>query len=165
MNWRQLAKPYQLPPQGEWSEWVMSGGRGAGKTRTGVEWLIEEALSLPGETLAIIAPTLDETRIIDFHGIAGLLSNVPYVAVERYRKSALTLELTNGARIVGLSADRPEEWRGRVFARVLCEERQAWPVRADEDDSQAVFEAQQRLDEQVLNLLRVPGAKRMVTMT
>jgi hypothetical protein len=33
------ALPHQLPPRGEWKTWVILGGRGAGKTRAGAEWV------------------------------------------------------------------------------------------------------------------------------
>jgi hypothetical protein len=33
------ALPHQLPPEGDWKTWVIMGGRGAGKTRAGSEWV------------------------------------------------------------------------------------------------------------------------------
>ncbi|MEO0830515.1 MAG: ATP-binding protein, partial [Pseudomonadota bacterium] len=33
------AMPHQLPPDGDWKTWVVMGGRGAGKTRAGSEWV------------------------------------------------------------------------------------------------------------------------------
>ena len=30
---------HQLPPEGDWTTWVILGGRGAGKTRAGAEWI------------------------------------------------------------------------------------------------------------------------------
>ena len=33
------ALPHQLPPDGQWRSWVIMGGRGAGKTRAGAEWV------------------------------------------------------------------------------------------------------------------------------
>ncbi|TKA83997.1 ATP-binding protein, partial [Sulfitobacter sp. 15WGC] len=30
---------HQLPPEGDWRTWVIMGGRGAGKTRAGAEWV------------------------------------------------------------------------------------------------------------------------------
>ena len=33
------AHPHQLPPDGDWRSWVILGGRGAGKTRAGAEWV------------------------------------------------------------------------------------------------------------------------------
>ena len=31
------AMAHQLPPDGDWTSWVILGGRGAGKTRAGAE--------------------------------------------------------------------------------------------------------------------------------
>ena len=36
------ALPHQLPPEGGWKTWVIMGGRGAGKTRAGAEWVRAE---------------------------------------------------------------------------------------------------------------------------
>ena len=33
------AMDHQLPPEGNWRSWVVLGGRGAGKTRAGAEWV------------------------------------------------------------------------------------------------------------------------------
>jgi phage terminase large subunit-like protein len=33
------AMEHQLPPEGDWRTWVIMGGRGAGKTRAGSEWI------------------------------------------------------------------------------------------------------------------------------
>ena len=40
--WRFWARPDQLPPAGEWSSWMLLGGRGAGKTRAGAEWVRDQ---------------------------------------------------------------------------------------------------------------------------
>jgi phage terminase large subunit-like protein len=31
------AWPHQVPPEGDWTTWLLMGGRGAGKTRAGAE--------------------------------------------------------------------------------------------------------------------------------
>ena len=33
------ALDHQMPPEGDWRSWVIMGGRGAGKTRAGAEWV------------------------------------------------------------------------------------------------------------------------------
>jgi phage terminase large subunit-like protein len=38
-DWLARARPEQLPPPGDWSIWLYLAGRGAGKTRSGVEWI------------------------------------------------------------------------------------------------------------------------------
>ena len=51
--WELSARLDQRPPftaqkGGPWSQWLVIGGRGAGKTRTGAEWVRGVALGLPG---------------------------------------------------------------------------------------------------------------------
>lgn len=59
------ALPHQLPPGGDWKSWVIMGGRGAGKTRAGSEWVraqVEGATPLgPGRArrVALVAATCD----------------------------------------------------------------------------------------------------------
>jgi phage terminase large subunit-like protein len=43
-DWTQFAHPHQRPPElaqggGPWTTWLVLGGRGAGKTRLGAEWV------------------------------------------------------------------------------------------------------------------------------
>ena len=42
-RWREIAHAAQLAPEGAWATWLFQGGRGAGKTRAGAEWLAERA--------------------------------------------------------------------------------------------------------------------------
>jgi phage terminase large subunit-like protein len=42
--WGLFSHPHQRPPEfaqggGPWSNWLILGGRGAGKTRAGAEWV------------------------------------------------------------------------------------------------------------------------------
>jgi len=50
-DWRLWRHPAQTPPDGAWSSWLFLGGRGAGKTRAGAEWLAGRAR--PGARLAL----------------------------------------------------------------------------------------------------------------
>jgi hypothetical protein len=43
-RWTEIAHAAQLPPEGKWATWLFQGGRGAGKTRAGAEWLAARAL-------------------------------------------------------------------------------------------------------------------------
>ena len=36
-HWLRLARRSQLPPPGNWRQWLLIGGRGSGKTRAGAE--------------------------------------------------------------------------------------------------------------------------------
>ncbi len=71
--WLELARPEQLPPEGEWRAWYLRGGRGAGKTRTGAEtlagWIGDNE---PGEW-AVCAPTFGDARSVCAEGPSGLI--------------------------------------------------------------------------------------------
>ena len=63
------AHPHQVTPAGDqWKTWVILGGRGAGKTRAGSEWvrtMVEGGLpDAPGAAsrVALVAETYDQAR-------------------------------------------------------------------------------------------------------
>ena len=62
------ALPHQLAPRGAWKTWVIMGGRGAGKTRAGSEWVrmqVEGAGPAdPGKCkrVALVGETIDQVR-------------------------------------------------------------------------------------------------------
>jgi hypothetical protein len=74
-----LALKHQKPPalakNGEpWTTWLILGGRGAGKTRAGAEWVRRIALSDPKARIALIAETEDDAREVMVEGVSGLLA-------------------------------------------------------------------------------------------
>ncbi len=51
-NWKLFAHDHQIAPRlapngAPWLTWLLIGGRGAGKTRAGAEWVRAQALGLP----------------------------------------------------------------------------------------------------------------------
>src|SRR5918995_582322 len=63
-----------------WTTWLMLGGRGAGKTRTGAEWVRGIALGEPdfahsaSRRIALIGETFADARNVMVEGPAGLLA-------------------------------------------------------------------------------------------
>ena len=126
-KWHATARPQQLPPEGDWSEWGLQAGRGFGKTRVGAEWLGKQAYRDPDHLpRAVIAPTLNDVRFTCFEGHSGLLSLIPPELVADYNKTNLQITLLNGATIRGFSAEEPERLRGPQFADAWCDELAAW---------------------------------------
>ena len=77
-DFRYWARPDQLPPDGDhWHAWLVLGGRGSGKTRTGAEYVKSLATGLWHPPLAktmriaIVAPTFDEARMVMIEGESG----------------------------------------------------------------------------------------------
>ncbi len=123
----------QLPPDGEaWRTWLILGGRGAGKTRAGAEWVRARALDLWPETgpraerIAIIAPTFAEARLVMIEGKSGLLAVHTGDERPRYEPSKRQLTWPNGTIAQIFSADEPESLRGPQFDLAWCDELAKW---------------------------------------
>lgn len=46
-TWDFWARREQRPPDGDWRIWLFLGGRGAGKTRAGAEWIADGVAHVP----------------------------------------------------------------------------------------------------------------------
>lgn len=78
--------PHQIPPGGDWTIWLMNGGRGAGKTDGCANWMNEHAEGPPcdprlpgGHRMSIIGPTLADTVESCVNGPSGLKAHNPNV--------------------------------------------------------------------------------------
>lgn len=123
--WRQTAHAAQLPPDGDWLTWLFLGGRGAGKTRAGAEWIAEQADLCPGGRFALIAPTEHDLREVMIDGASGLL-NLPNRKAPRYSSSRRRLAWDNGAIAYGFSSEEPERLRGPQFNAAWADEFCVW---------------------------------------
>jgi phage terminase large subunit-like protein len=125
------AHPHQRPPEransGEaWTTWLILGGRGAGKTRAGAEWVRSLALADKGARIALIGETELEVRAVMVEGVSGLL------AVHRPRERPQWLptlrrvQWRNGAVAEIFSAENFEALRGPQFSAAWCDELAKW---------------------------------------
>jgi phage terminase large subunit-like protein len=127
---------HQLPPllgnNGDpWTAWLLIGGRGAGKTRAGAEWIksISNAPKLEGEgerRIALIGETEHETREVMIEGVSGLLSVHARDARPQWVPSRRRLEFSNGAIAQAFSAEDPESLRGPQFSAAWADELAKW---------------------------------------
>ncbi len=127
-DWVHWARPEQLPPEGDWTTWLLMGGRGAGKTRAGSEWvraLVSEAL--PVSPIALVGETLAQARAIMVEGESGLLRIGPAATRPKFERSANRLVWPNGAMAELMSGSEPERFRGPQFAAAWCDELGKWP--------------------------------------
>src|SRR6266550_6289251 len=74
-DWAKLARPNQLPPDGDWSFWMLLAGRGFGKTRTGAEWIRAQHERIP--RMALVAPTAADARDVMVEGESGIMAISP----------------------------------------------------------------------------------------
>lgn len=127
MTWLLKARDPQLPPiGGKWRLWWLRSGRGTGKTRTGAEWVAEQARKFPRTRWHVIAPTQADVRDTCFEGESGLLSVLAPDEIKSYNKSELLIVLTNGSRIKGFSSEKPDRLRGPQCHGGWLEEVSSW---------------------------------------
>lgn len=123
-TWPIWAREAQLPPAGDWTTWLLLGGRGAGKTRAGAEWV--RGLAAAGVTpLALVGETMVEAVAVMLEGESGLLRISP--AGERPRLRGNNLLWPNGVVGTVLGAADPERFRGPQFAAAWSDEVAKWP--------------------------------------
>ncbi len=131
-NWNIWAREDQLPPSGDWTNWLVLGGRGVGKTRTGAEWVRGMALGLPGfskrpvERIALVGETLDDVRSVMIEGESGLLGVHPIYQQPRFDVSKRQLVWSNGSIAQMFSGNRPDSLRGPQFGAAWCDELCKW---------------------------------------
>lgn len=95
-SWRDIAHPWQLPPEGDWEVWLMLGGRGSGMTRAAAEATHAAALSEDRRYIGLHGPTLDYVREVMVDGPSGLRSLEGPPAWEDSKKNVVVWP--NGSR-------------------------------------------------------------------
>ena len=75
-DWESWARPEQLSPDGDWTTWLMLGGRGSGKTRAGAEW-VRRIASENVSPIALVGQTMTEALAVMVRGESGLLNIYP----------------------------------------------------------------------------------------
>ncbi len=123
---------HQLAPDGDWSTWVILGGRGAGKTRAGSEWIRSMVEGgRPGDPglrsrVALVAETLDQAREVMIFGESGILACSPPDRRPEWQATRKRLVWPNGAVAQAFSASDPESLRGPQFDCAWCDELAKW---------------------------------------
>lgn len=124
--------PHQHPPHGDWRTWVILGGRGAGKTRAGAEWVRAQ---VEGTTptqqgrckcIALLGETLDQVREVMVFGISGIISSSPPDRVPQWESGRKRLVWPNGALAYAFSARDAEALRGPQFDGAWSDELCKW---------------------------------------
>ncbi|KAJ56572.1 ATP-binding protein [Actibacterium mucosum KCTC 23349] len=126
------ALPHQIPPAGDWRTWVIMGGRGAGKTRAGSEWVRSEVEgSRPLEVgrsrrVALVGETIEQAREVMVFGDSGILACSPPDRRPKWEASRKRLVWPNGAVAQVFSAHEPEGLRGPQFDAAWVDELAKW---------------------------------------
>lgn len=112
--------------------WLVTGGRGSGKTRLGAEWVNGLVRNLPPfsknhryEYLALVGETIADVREVMVEGPSGILAvcrdNRP-----RYEASRRRVVWPTGAVAHVFSSEDPESLRGPQFEAAWCDELGKW---------------------------------------
>jgi phage terminase large subunit-like protein len=135
--WLAWAHEHQRPPLvasggADWNTWLILGGRGAGKTRAGAEWVRGVALGVPGFSeqplmrIALVGETEHDVREVMIEGVSGILAVHAQHERPAWIPSRRRLELKNGAVAEAFSAEDPESLRGPQFAAAWADEIAKW---------------------------------------
>jgi phage terminase large subunit-like protein len=141
-TWEGWARDDQLAPAATatgapWRTWLVLGGRGAGKTRTGAEWVRARAVGPPhslqrARRIALVGETIGQVRSVMIEGLSGLLSIHPAAERPHFEVSRNQLAWPNGTIAQLFAADDPDSLRGPQFDAAWCDELCKWrrPERA-----------------------------------
>jgi phage terminase large subunit-like protein len=150
-EWWFVARPEQIPPWGSsFLAFVIlyMAGRGAGKSRSGSEWIVDSVLRHPFDSHGVptewlvVANTLADARVINCEGPSGILNVLTRRKVDhRYKQSPRPMILfPDGAKIYMEGADDEDTGRGYNAAGVLCDEMAMW-IRPSETWEQGLMPA------------------------
>ncbi len=131
------ARKTQTPPRvatdgAPWRAWLFVGGRGAGKTRAGAEWVRGVAggfidfADKPAGRIALIGETWADARDVMVEGVSGVLAAHGKWDRPQWEASRRRLTWRNGAIAQVFSAEDPESLRGPQFDAAWCDEIAKW---------------------------------------
>jgi phage terminase large subunit-like protein len=135
--WDVVVQGHQVPPRrapnGEpWTAWLLLGGRGAGKTRAGAEWVramvhsTQPFANRKHMRIALVGETEHDVREVMIEGVSGLRHIHHRSQRPVWLPSRRRLEWPNGAVAQVFSAEDPEQLRGPQFEAAWCDELAKW---------------------------------------
>jgi phage terminase large subunit-like protein len=139
-EWWWVSRPEQVPPETDYSVFLYLAGRGAGKTRSGAEWVVERCLRYPLTTSSaptehlIVAKNLEDARKVCMEGESGILRVLARKGLEEKKDFIYTrspkpkiIFLKHGTKIYTAGADNEDCGRGPNHTSLWLDEVIAWP--------------------------------------
>lgn len=126
-DWDVWARDKQKEPVGNWRTWLILGGRGMGKTKTGAETVRRRVETARAKRIALVGRTVADVRDVMVEGESGILACSPPWQKPTYEPSKRRLTWPNGAIATTYSADTPDLLRGPQHDFAWCDELAAWP--------------------------------------
>lgn len=127
-EWKwQHARQDQHPPKWwtSWLVWLLAGGRGSGKTRTGAE--VTHRVTDLTPRIILIAPTGPDFRETMVEGVSGILATAKPDKRPFWEPSKKKLTWPNGCVAQGFSAEEPDRLRGPQSGFVWADEPAHYP--------------------------------------
>ncbi|HWK15036.1 MAG TPA: terminase family protein [Rhizobiaceae bacterium] len=130
-EWIATARLAQLPMGRPAPIWLVLGGRGAGKTRLGAEWVNAHVRGFaPFATqrygqIALVGETLGDVREVMIDGPSGIVT-IARRDRPRFEASRRRLLWDNGAVAQIFSSEDPDSLRGPQFDAAWCDEIAKW---------------------------------------
>lgn len=139
-NWDEtFAREEQREPLGDWRVWLIKAGRGAGKTRTGAEWVRKQVELGLAKRIALVGQTASDVRDVMIEGESGILAVSPPWMYPKYEPSKRRLTWYNAdgsvrALATAYTAEKPNQTRGPQHDAAWCDELAAWRYKAAFDN-------------------------------
>jgi phage terminase large subunit-like protein len=133
-HWPFWARPNQLPPDGNWTTWLLLAGRGFGKSRCGAEWVRKMAFEHPGCRIALVAETAADARRVMVEGESGILAISPPEFMPDYSPANRQITWPNGSMAFTYNATQPDQLRGPQHHFAWCDELAKWQYMQDSWD-------------------------------
>ena len=112
-DWRSIARIEQLPPSGDWSVWLILAGRGAGKTRTGAEWVRSSRRGRQRVAYCAGRANRLPTSVTSWSKVKSDCSrSAPNSNRPTYEPSKRRLTWPNGVQAAMFSSEEPDRLRG-----------------------------------------------------
>jgi phage terminase large subunit-like protein len=131
-SWLMPGRPAQRPLiSGVPANWLVLGGRGAGKTRLGAEWVNAHVrgyspfAEMRYGQIALVGETLADVREVMIEGPSGIIASSRRDP-PRYEASRRRLVWTSGAVAMAFSSEDPDSLRGPQFDAAWCDEAAKW---------------------------------------
>jgi phage terminase large subunit-like protein len=140
-DWSLWGREDQLEPgRGEdsgrppWRTWLILGGRGAGKTRAGAEWIRSLVRRRPSGSrqaleplrIALVGETMRDARSVMVEGVSGLLAVHGDEDRPIFEAGRQQLVWPSGTIAQLFSAEDPDGLRGPQFHAAWCDELAKW---------------------------------------
>ena len=136
-DWEFCAREDQWPPLlagdgAPWRVWLILGGRGAGKTRAGAEWVRAVARGRPQfaprplSPIALVGESAAHVRDVMIEGVSGILAAHERSERPLWEPSRKRLTFDNGVVAQAFSAEDPDSLRGPQFSAAWCDELAKW---------------------------------------